>query len=215
MITSICQRFAQVIHRWVKPNNPPLLLEASLDLTRSRSQIILENAFLRQQLIVLNRQVKRPALKPRERVLLVMLTSKLLSWKQALNIVQPDTLLRWHRDLYHWFWKRKSRTKRKQSGRPPISQEIVALIQRMAKENRIWGAKRIRGDLSSSTTPARSGLAIYCKDMICSSAQFSYSSLLNWEHAVSCTSGSHAIPQTNGLLSSYVKPLLSLQVRVS
>jgi putative transposase len=145
-IANISEALTQIIQRWVKPNNRPLLLETSLDLTRSRSQLILENAFLRQQLIVLNRHVKRPALKPHERVLLVVLTSKLLSWKQALNIVQPDTLLRWHRDLYRWFWKRKSR-KRKQPGRPPISQEIVALIQRMAKENRIWGAKRIRGEL--------------------------------------------------------------------
>jgi len=95
---------------------------------------------------VLNRQVKRPALKPHERVLRVMLTSKLRSWKQALTIVQPDTLLRWHRDLYRWVWKRKSR-KRNQPGRPPISEEIVGLIQHMARENRTWGAKRIRGAL--------------------------------------------------------------------
>jgi putative transposase len=153
VINSICQRFAyianvftQVIHRWVKPNNMPLLCEAALDLTRSKPQLILENAFLRQQLIVLNRQVKRPALKPRERLLLVVMTSRLQSWKQALNIVEPDTLLRWHRDLYRWLWKRKS-MKMKQSGRPTISKELVALIQRMAKENRIWGAKRIRGEL--------------------------------------------------------------------
>jgi putative transposase len=136
----------QHIQRWVKPNNPSLFADAASDLTRSKGELVLENAFLRQQLIVLNRQVKRPALKPHERVLLVVLTSRLRSWKQALTIVQPDTLLRWHRDLYRWLWKRKSR-KRKQPGRPPISEEIVALIQRMARENRTWGAKRIRGEL--------------------------------------------------------------------
>ena len=136
----------QYIQRWVKPSNPPLFAGTALDLTRSKTELILENAFLRQQLIVLNRQVKHPALKPHERVLVVMLASKLRSWKQALTIVQPDTLLRWHRDLYRWLWKRKSR-KRKQPGRPPISDEIVALIQHMARENRIWGAKRIRGEL--------------------------------------------------------------------
>ena len=89
----------QHIQRWVKPNNLPLFAGAALDLTRSKTELILENAFLRQQLIVLNRQVKRPALKPRERVVLVVLTSRLRSWIQALAIVQPDTLLRWHRNL--------------------------------------------------------------------------------------------------------------------
>ncbi len=101
MISSLRQCFEHVlidvtqhIQRWVKSNNPPLFADAALDLTRSNTELILENAFLRQQLIVLNRQVKRAALKPRERVLLVMLTSRLRSWKQALAIVQPDTLLR-------------------------------------------------------------------------------------------------------------------------
>ena len=102
MISLICQCFehilnavAQHIQRWVKPNNPSLFADAALDLTRSKTELILENAFLRQQLIVLNRQVKRPALKPHKLVLLVRLTSRLRSWKQALIIGQPDTLLRW------------------------------------------------------------------------------------------------------------------------
>lgn len=93
-----------------------------------------------------NRQVKRPALKPRERVLPVVLASGLRSWKQVLTIVQLDTLLRWHRDLYRWLWTRKSQM-RKQLGRPPLSEEIVGLIQRLARENRTWGAKRVRGEL--------------------------------------------------------------------
>ena len=60
----------QHIQRWVKPNNPSLFADAALDLTCSKTELILEIAFLHQQLIVLNRQVKHPALKPRERVLL-------------------------------------------------------------------------------------------------------------------------------------------------
>lgn len=108
---------SQHIQRWVKPNNPYLFADTALDLTRSKTELILENTFLRHQLIVLNHQVKRPTLKPRERVLPVVLTSRLRSWIQALAIVQPDTLLRWHRNLYRWLWKRKSR-KRKQPGRP-------------------------------------------------------------------------------------------------
>lgn len=95
---------------------------------------------------MLNRQVIRPVCKPRERVLLVMLASGLRSWKHGLTIVQPDTLLRWHRDLYRWLWKRKYR-KKNPLGRPPLSEETVRLIQRMARENRTWGANRIHVEL--------------------------------------------------------------------
>jgi len=102
VISLICQCFEHIlnavtqhIQRWVKLENPYLFAGTALDLTRSKAELILENAFLPQQLIVLNRQVKRPVLKPHERVLLVGLTSRLRSWKQALTIGQPDTLLRW------------------------------------------------------------------------------------------------------------------------
>jgi len=61
---------------------------------------VLEDALLRQQLVVLQRQTKRPALTWRDRALFVLLASKLRSWKEALMIVQPDTLLRWHRELF-------------------------------------------------------------------------------------------------------------------
>jgi hypothetical protein len=84
----------------VKPDNYALSANTMVDLTRSKKELILENAFLRQQLIILDRQVKRPLAKPRERVLLVVLASRLWVWNQALLIVQPDTLLRWHRHLY-------------------------------------------------------------------------------------------------------------------
>jgi putative transposase len=130
----------------VKPDNYALSANTMVDLTRSKKELILENAFLRQQLIILDRQVRRPLARPRERVLLVTLASRLRAWKQALLIVQPDTLLRWHRDLYRWLWKRKSRST-KRVGRPPLLKGLVDLIQQMARENRIWGAERIRGEL--------------------------------------------------------------------
>jgi putative transposase len=107
---------------------------------------MLENALLRQQLIVLKRQVKRPKFTWRDRALFVLLVSKLRTWKNALVIVQPDTVLRWHRDLFRRVWKRKSRSKGKR-GRPPLTGEFVALIKRLAKENLRWGAERIRGEL--------------------------------------------------------------------
>lgn len=143
---ALSQIVSRCLRRWTKPDNHNLALNVALDLTRSKSELVLENAFLRQQLIVLKRQGKQPPLTPRDRVLLVLLASKLRSWKQALVIVQPDTLLRWHRDLFRWIWRRKSRPKRT-AGRPPLSENTVALIKRMAQENRTWGAKRIHGEL--------------------------------------------------------------------
>ena len=76
----------------------------------------------------------------------MLLASKLPSRKAALVIVQPDNVLRWHRDRFRWVWTRKSRRKRKH-GRPALTDEIVALIKQMAKENHTWGAERIRGEL--------------------------------------------------------------------
>jgi putative transposase len=99
-----------------------------LDLTRSKSELVLKNMLLRQQMIVLRRQVRRPALTERDRVLFVLLASRLRSWKQALVIVQPDTLLRWHRDLFRCVWRRRSKPSRRR-GRPPLTDQIVALIK--------------------------------------------------------------------------------------
>ncbi|MEJ2737000.1 MAG: integrase core domain-containing protein [Anaerolineae bacterium] len=117
-----------------------------MDLTRSKQELILENMLLRQQLIVLQRQVARPRLTWRDRTFFVLLSSRLRTWKQSLVIVQPDTVLRWHRDLFRWVWRRKSRPKRKR-GKPPLTADIVALIKRMAQDNCTWGAERIRGEL--------------------------------------------------------------------
>ena len=67
--------------------------------------------------------------------------------------MQPDTVLRWHRELFRRFWKRKSKSQAKQ-GRPLLTEDLVALIKRMAtvraaRENATWGAERIRGELLS------------------------------------------------------------------
>lgn len=72
---------------------------------------VAENALLRQQLMVLQRSVKRPKLTAGDRWLLVLLASRVRRWNQALVIIQPDTLRRWHRDLFTWLWRRKSQAK--------------------------------------------------------------------------------------------------------
>jgi transposase InsO family protein len=77
-------------------------------------------------------------------MLLVLLARAVRTWKQALVIIQPETLLRWHRQGFTLFWKYKSKAA---SLKPRISQETISLIGEMARNNRLWGAERIRGEL--------------------------------------------------------------------
>jgi putative transposase len=93
---------------WTKPDTTSLLLGTLTDLSRSKSQLVAENALLRQQLIILRRQVKRPSCTRMDRMLLVLLARAVQTWKQALFIVQPETLLRWHHQGFRLFWKYKS-----------------------------------------------------------------------------------------------------------
>jgi hypothetical protein len=144
-IESVCQAVKQCLRRWTKPDNHDPLLNAAIDFTHTESELLLENMLHWQQLIVLKRQAKRPALTWRDRTLFGLLTSRLRTWKRALLSVQPHTLLRWHRDLFRWVWRRQSRTRR--PGKPPLTCYIVALIKRIAKKNRSWIAERIRGEL--------------------------------------------------------------------
>jgi hypothetical protein len=88
------------IKHWTKPATLSLIPGLSSDLTRSRAYLVVENALFRQQLIVLNRQIKRPQLIDPDRFRLVFLMYFTMFWKQALHIVQPYTLLRWHRELF-------------------------------------------------------------------------------------------------------------------
>jgi putative transposase len=75
---------------------------------------------------------------------LVLLASKVRGWQDALMVVKPDTLKKWHREGFRLYWRRKSKGKPR---KPRISPEAVALIHPMAIENRMWGAKRIRDEL--------------------------------------------------------------------
>ena len=112
-IDSICQAAKQRLRRSTKPYNHDSVLNAAMDLTRNKSELLLENMLLRQQLIVPKRQAKRPTMALREQTLFVLLASRLRTWKQAPVIVQPETALRWHSILYRWVWKRKSRLRRR------------------------------------------------------------------------------------------------------
>ena len=86
---SFCQTVKRHLRHWTSPDNHDLVLNAVLDLTRGKPELKMENAILRQHLIVLKRKVKRPAQTLRDRTLFGLLASRLPTWKQATVIVQP------------------------------------------------------------------------------------------------------------------------------
>ena len=141
MISKMFLWFQQNLKRWIKPARPVLIFGLLSDFTHSRADLIAENALLRQQIIVLDRQINYPQLTNQDRLIFVLLARFTKFWRQSIHIVQPDTLLRWHRDLFRWHWRRKSQ------GQSKILPETIALIRTMAKENPMWGAERIRGEL--------------------------------------------------------------------
>ena len=101
-----------------------------------------ENLFLRKQLAQYQeRQVKPRRVDDATRIALVWL-SRFFNWKSALVIVQPATLIRWHRQGFRWFWRWRSKP-----GRPALPKDLQALIRRMALENPTWGQERIANEL--------------------------------------------------------------------
>ncbi len=147
-VQSIIQRglrtVSTAIFRAIKPHAHHPALGTVADLGRTKPQLITENLLLRQQLLVLTRSAKRPRLTRTDRCLFVALASRLQTWKEALLIVKPETVLRWHREGFRLVWKRKSRAR---SRDPKLPAETISLIKEMATNNRLWGAERIRGEL--------------------------------------------------------------------
>lgn len=130
------------IRRWTRPSTRPVL-GFVVDHFRSPTELVRENALLRKQLEVACRQIRRPQLSRVDRAFLVLLARLTPTWRQAVLLVQPETLLRWHRQGFKLLWRRRS----KRGRRPGTSGETIALIERMARNNRLWGAERIRGEL--------------------------------------------------------------------
>jgi len=111
-------------------------------LFRSTEALRAENLFLRRQLaLYLERGVKPRRIDAGTRISLALL-SKLFDWRGALVVVQPATMIRWHRAGWRLLWRVKSRR-----GRPPIPEELRALIRRMANENHLWGEERVANEL--------------------------------------------------------------------
>jgi transposase InsO family protein len=110
----------------------------------SRISLATEILVLRQQLLVLNRTVKRPNLRPRDRLFWVCLSRLWKDWRDALIIVKPDTVIKWHREGFRLYWRWKSKAP---IGRQTIDKEIRELIRRISSENPLWGAPRIQSEL--------------------------------------------------------------------
>ena len=109
---------------------------------RQRKSLEAEVLFLRRQLaLYMERGVKPRRVDAATRMSLALL-SRLFEWRSALVVVRPETLIRWHRAGFRLFWRWKSRP-----GRPPIPLELRQLIQRMARENPLWGQERIANEL--------------------------------------------------------------------
>jgi transposase InsO family protein len=113
-------------------------------LLQSRAALAAENLALRQQIAVLTRSAKPPRLRRRDRIFWVWLSRLWPGWRLSLLIVQPETVLRWHREGFRLYWRWKSR---RRCGRPKLDAEIRILIRRMSRDNPSWGRRRIRTEL--------------------------------------------------------------------
>ena len=123
-----------------------LLLSAALSSLRDRVSLQFELIALRHQLLVLERKrTAQSRLTRIDRFLWVWLYRLWPGCLDVVVIVKPDTVIRWHRRGFRLFWTWKSRPRRR--GRPPVPQEVRVLIRRMSRENALWGAPRIHGEL--------------------------------------------------------------------
>ena len=122
-----------------------LILRTLISALRSHRALALENLALRHQLEVLNRNAKRPRLTNQDRTLLVLISRLWPDWRKPLALVQPDTVIRWHKKGFRLYWKWKSRPR--WPGRRKVPKEVRDLIRSMSRANPLWGAPRIHGEL--------------------------------------------------------------------
>jgi transposase InsO family protein len=120
-----------------------ILLRFVVSLFRTRHDLAFENLLLRQQLAVLKEKGVRPKFSQADRSFWVLVSQLWPKWRDALHVVKPDTVIRWHREGFRRHWTRKCRKK----GRPELDLKIRLLIKRMSQANPLWGAPRIHGEL--------------------------------------------------------------------
>jgi hypothetical protein len=121
------------------------LLRALRSAVRDRSELALENLALRQQLASLHRSTPKPRPRLMDRAFWILLSQVWARWAEALILVKPDTVVRWHRAGFRLFWRWKSRSRAQAHNE--ISPEVKDLIRRMVAANVGWGAPKIHGEL--------------------------------------------------------------------
>src|SRR5499427_9012124 len=114
---------------------------------RPKVFLVADNLCLRQQLVVLQRRKPRPRLEDVDRRFWILACRWFSGWRTSLLIVKPETVLRWHRQGWRTYWRRRSR-RTGRAGRRPIAPELRTLIRRMTMENRLWGKRRIQAELA-------------------------------------------------------------------
>ncbi len=124
-------------------NWPSILLHSLVSLLRTRRDLAFENLLLRQQLAVLKEKGVRPQLSASDRSFWVLVSKLWPRCRDALHIVKPETVIRWHREGFRRHWTPKCKRK----GRPVLDQKVRELIKRMSQANPLWGAPRIDGEL--------------------------------------------------------------------
>jgi transposase InsO family protein len=123
-----------------------MVFASTLRLFRTRRSLLLENLVLRQQLAVFKRKRTRPRLRIFDKFFWVFVRRFWSGWKGTLIVVDPETVVRWHRTGFRLYWRLISKV-RTQVGRKQLPQEVRELIFRMVAENATWGAPRIHGEL--------------------------------------------------------------------
>ena len=113
---------------------------------KSSAGLQAENLALRHQLCVYQRSVKRPKVRPADRILWSVLAKTWMGWKDALIFVKPDTVIRWQRKRFKEYWKKLSRSG--EPGQPPVAEEVKELTRTMSSMNPTWGSPRIVGELA-------------------------------------------------------------------
>ncbi len=121
-----------------------ILLRTLRSAVRTRGELALENLALRQQLAVWKARQPRPWLTEMDRIFWVVLSRLWKNWRSSLQVVRPETVVRWHRRCFRLYWASKSR---RRWGRPAIGRELRDLIRQMSRANPLWGAPRIHGEL--------------------------------------------------------------------
>ena len=111
---------------------------------KTNAQLKLEVLFLTKQFEILQRTNSKIKIKTTDRLFFSLIKNLFSNWKERMFIVKPETVIKWHRTAFRFYWRWRSKPK---GGRPRISKEVINLIKQMATENPKWGAPRIHGEL--------------------------------------------------------------------